>query len=96
MMNTASHIHPMSTPATTRPSLTAMSATTNLKLHTQAAPTSLLHQLIKPILRQISMLLNQKAPTTRTLSTTLQTTLRKARTRLMNRPEVHMARAMPL
>ena len=92
-MNIASLIHLMSMAVTTRLRHTALSATINHKLHTQVAPTSLLRQSTTPITLQMRTLLNRKAPITRTHSTILQTTLQKARTHLMNKPEVHMATA---
>jgi len=93
-MNTASRTHPTSMAVITPPRHTAPLATINLKLRTLAAPISLLHPSIKPIIQQIRTLLHKKAHITRTHSTILQITLQKARTHLMNRPEVHTAIAV--
>ena len=86
----------MSTVVTTHRHHTALLATINLKLLIQAAHTSLLRQLTTPITRQMRMLLNRRAHTTRTHSTILQTILQKAHTPLTIKPEVHMATAMLL
>ena len=93
-MNTASRTPPMNTAMTTPLRHTALSAMINPKLLTQAEPTSLLHQSIKAIIRQMHMLLSRKAPTTHTQHTTLQTTRLKARTHPMNRLEARMATAV--
>ena len=84
----------MSMAVTTPLRHTALLAMINPKLLTQAAPSSLLDQLIKATIRQMHMLLSRKAPTTRTQHTTLQTTRLKARTHLMNRLEAHTATAV--
>jgi hypothetical protein len=68
-------------------------ATINLKLHTQAATTSLLLQSIKPTLQQIRTLISRRVLITHTHSTTLQTTHRRARTLRTNKLEVHSEKA---
>jgi hypothetical protein len=86
MMSTASRILLTSMPKITRLRHTALSAMISPKLHTLAATTSLL-------LQSIRMLISRRVPITHTHSTTLQTTLRRARTRLTSRLEVHTGKA---
>jgi hypothetical protein len=93
MMSTASRIPLTSMAMTTHLRHTVTLATINLKLHIQAATTSLLLQSIKPTFQQIRMLISRRVRITHTHSTTLQTILRRARTRLTNRLEVHSEKA---
>jgi hypothetical protein len=89
-MSTASRTPLTSMAMTTHLRHTVALATINLKLHTQAATTSLLLQSIKPTLQQIRTLISRRVLITHTHSTTLQTTPLKARTRLTNKIEVHL------
>jgi hypothetical protein len=92
-MSTASRTPLTSMATITRLRHTALSATINLKLHIRAATTSLLLQSIKRTLQQIRMLISRRVLITHTHSTTLQTTLQRARTRPTNRLEVHTGKA---